>query len=107
MDKAMAHCQSQRKKQLFAESREWLMCALQIAEVCLPHPLPPPLPLSPSPITPFSLSPPTQQRYMSEKSSTTDHITQCHALILVLDHLSLLFQASRASGPQMAAVLLK
>ena len=34
-EKALTHCLAQRKKQLFTESREWLTCVLQTAEVSL------------------------------------------------------------------------
>lgn len=71
-----------------------------------------PLPLFPASLSPTSSlapSPPPQQRYVSLKASPTpqDPTAQCHLLITILDHLSLLFQASGASGSQMAAVLLK
>lgn len=71
-EKALTHCLAQRKKQLFTESREWLTCVLQTAEVsltwfllpfllsadlhvpppslpCLPPSPPPPLPPHPLP----------------------------------------------------------
>ena len=33
LEKALNHCLAQREKQLFTESKDWLACALEVAEV--------------------------------------------------------------------------
>ncbi|CAI7997121.1 E3 SUMO-protein ligase RanBP2, partial [Geodia barretti] len=79
-EKALGHCLSQRERKLFTDSKEWLTCTLHVAE----------------------------HHYAAVKGeSVQDYDAQCRVLVAVLDHLSLLFHTSRASGSLMASVLLK